>query len=45
MIICGRKENHRKQFNTQQKFVFNSSKDIDDNRDLYSLISNLKIEL
>ncbi len=45
MIICGKKEEYKKSFNTQQKFVFNSSKDIIDNRDLYSAISNLKIEL
>lgn len=45
LIICGKKEKYKKKFNTQQKFVFDSSKDIIDNRDLYSTIANLDIEV
>lgn len=44
LIICGKKEKHKKKFNTQQKFTFDSSRDIIDNRDLYSMINNLDIE-
>lgn len=44
LIICGKKEKYKKKFNTQQKFTFDSSRDIIDNRDLYSTINNLDIE-
>ena len=44
LIICGKKEKFKKKFNTQQKFIFDCSKDIIDNKDLYSRIKNLDIE-
>ena len=44
LIICGKKQNYKKEFNTQEKFSFDKTKDIIDNRDLYSIISNFPIE-
>ncbi len=44
LIICGKKGKYKKKFNTHKKFTFDSSRDIIDNRDLYSTINNLDIE-